>query len=163
MDRRRRPDEPRFLERGQAAMAMELEQQHLGLHRVQICDAHGALHRARIRSSRVGWADWLAPSGSFDLRHYRGKVYRMAIAQSKVTAQGQISVPVEVRKRLGIGPGSVLEWDEEGERIVVRKAGRFSSEDIHQALFAKRPPRARKLDELKEAVRRHMREKHARR
>ncbi|MGN6730352.1 MAG: AbrB/MazE/SpoVT family DNA-binding domain-containing protein, partial [Candidatus Binatia bacterium] len=36
----------------------------------------------------------------------------MALAQSKVTAQGQISVPAEVRRKLGIGPGSVLEWDE---------------------------------------------------
>ena len=49
-----------------------------------------------------------------------------------------------------------------GKKIVVRKAGRYSSEDIHQALFAKRPPKPRKLDELKEAVRQHIREKHAR-
>jgi AbrB family looped-hinge helix DNA binding protein len=34
----------------------------------------------------------------------------MPIAKSKVTAQGQISVPAEVRKKLGIGPGSTLEW-----------------------------------------------------
>jgi AbrB family looped-hinge helix DNA binding protein len=44
----------------------------------------------------------------------------MALAQSKVTAQGQISVPAEVRQKLGIGPGSVLEWDEEGDSVVVR-------------------------------------------
>ena len=50
----------------------------------------------------------------------------MAIAQSKVTAQGQISVPAEVRRKLGIGPGSVLEWDEEGDVVVVRKADRKS-------------------------------------
>ena len=87
----------------------------------------------------------------------------MALAQSKVTAQGQISVPVEVRKKLGLGPGSVLEWSEEGEKIVVRKAGRYSSEDIHRALFAKRTPKPRKLEELKEAAARHVREKHARR
>ncbi|MGE0799175.1 MAG: AbrB/MazE/SpoVT family DNA-binding domain-containing protein [Lautropia sp.] len=36
----------------------------------------------------------------------------MAIAQSKLTAQEQVSIPAEVRKRLGVGPGSVLEWDE---------------------------------------------------
>lgn len=86
----------------------------------------------------------------------------MAIAHSKLTAQGQISVPAEVRRKLGLGPGSVLEWNEEGDRIVVRKAGRYSSEDIHLALFAKRPPRARKLGELKDAIRRHVRAKHAR-
>jgi AbrB family looped-hinge helix DNA binding protein len=49
----------------------------------------------------------------------------MPIAQSKLTAQGQISVPSEVRKRLGIAPGSVLEWDEQGDQIVVRRAGRY--------------------------------------
>jgi antitoxin PrlF len=86
----------------------------------------------------------------------------MAIAHSKLTAQGQISVPAEVRRKLGLGPGSVLEWNEDGDRITVSKAGRFTSEDIHRALFAKRAPRKRKLEDLKEAVRRHMREKHAR-
>ena len=84
----------------------------------------------------------------------------MAPPQSKVTAQGQISVPAEIRRKLGIGPGSVLEWQEEGEKVVVRKAGRFSSEDIHRALFAK-PPKPRKLEDLKEGIRRHMRGKHA--
>jgi AbrB family looped-hinge helix DNA binding protein len=86
----------------------------------------------------------------------------MSLPQSKVTAQGQISVPAEIRRKLGIGPGSVLEWDEDGEKVVVRKAGRFSSEDVHQALFAK-APRPRKLKDLKDAIRRHVRGKHARR
>jgi len=86
----------------------------------------------------------------------------MGLPQSKVTAQGQISVPAEIRRKLGIGPGSVLEWDEEGERIVVRKAGRYSSEDIHRAVFEK-SPRRRALGELREAIRRHLRAKHARR
>ncbi len=85
----------------------------------------------------------------------------MALAQSKLTAQGQISVPAEVRRRLGLGPGSVLEWDEDGERIVVRKAGRYSSEEIHRELFA-RAPKPRGISELKEGIRRHMRKKHAR-
>ena len=86
----------------------------------------------------------------------------MAIALSKVTSQGQISVPVDVRRRLGIGPGSVLEWHEEGGRVVVRRAGRFSSEDIHQALFGARQPAARSADELKEGIRRYARKRYAR-
>jgi antitoxin PrlF len=86
----------------------------------------------------------------------------MSLPQSKVTAQGQISVPAEIRRKLGIGPGSVLEWDEEGDAVVVRKAGRYSFLDIHRALFAKRP-KARSDEELKQAIGRHMREKHARR
>lgn len=84
----------------------------------------------------------------------------MSIPQSKVTAQGQISVPAEIRRKLGIGPGSVLEWEEQGESIVVRRAGRYSSEDIHQAVFVA-PPKPRKLADLKDGIARHLRAKHA--
>jgi AbrB family looped-hinge helix DNA binding protein len=84
----------------------------------------------------------------------------MALAHSKLTAQGQISVPVKVRQRLGIGPGSVLEWDEEGDRVIVRKAGRYTSEDIHRAVFP-RPPRPRTLSELKDGIRRYVKKRHA--
>ena len=87
----------------------------------------------------------------------------MALAQSKVTAQGQISLPAEVRRKLGIGPGSVLEWDEEGDAVIVRKAGRYSSEDIHRAIFSKRIPTPRKLEEFDKGVRRYVKTKHARR
>ena len=86
----------------------------------------------------------------------------MPLAHSKVTAQGQISVPAEVRRKLGIGPGSVLEWDESGSQVVVRKAGRYSSEDVHHALFPQKPPIARTLRELKDGIRRHLRKRHAR-
>ena len=89
-------------------------------------------------------------------------MYPMALAHSKLTAQGQISVPAKVRQKLGVGPGSVLEWDEDGDRIVVRKAGRYSFADIHRAIFRKKP-RARSLDELKEGIRRYIRKRHARR
>lgn len=86
----------------------------------------------------------------------------MAIAHSKVTAQGQISVPVDVRRKLGIVPGSVLEWEEDGDKMVVRRAGRFSSEEIHLALFGARKPEARSVDELKEGIRRYVRKGYAR-
>ena len=84
----------------------------------------------------------------------------MALAHSKLTAQGQVSVPAKVRQRLGVGPGSVLEWNEEGDHVIVRKAGRYSSEDIHRALFAKAPPR-RSLDELKAGISQYMKKRHA--
>ena len=86
----------------------------------------------------------------------------MAIARSKVTAQGQTSVPVEVRRKLGIGPGSVLEWEEDGDKIVVRRAGRFSFEDIHRELFGARPPKTRTINELKEGMRHYARRRNAR-
>jgi antitoxin PrlF len=86
----------------------------------------------------------------------------MALAYSRVTAQGQISVPAIVRRKLGIGPGSVLEWDEDGENVVVKRSARFTSEDICQALFHGRAPKARTLDELKSGIRRHIRGRYAR-
>ncbi len=86
----------------------------------------------------------------------------MAIAYSRLTAQGQISVPKEVRRKLGIGPGAVLEWDEEGERIVVRRAGRYTSEDVHRALFEK-VPAPRTLAELEQGISRYVKTRHARR
>ena len=84
----------------------------------------------------------------------------MALAHSKLTAQGQISIPAKVRQRLGIGPGSVVEWDEEGDSVVVRKAGRYSSDDVHRALFA-RTPKARTVAEMKEGLRRYIKRRRA--
>ncbi len=86
----------------------------------------------------------------------------MALAQSKVTAQGQISVPAEVRRRLGIGPGSVLEWDEQDGQIVIRRAGRYTSADIRAALFPGESAKLAKLPDVKEGIRKHIRRRHAR-
>jgi len=87
----------------------------------------------------------------------------MTLARSKVTAQGQISVPAEVRRRLGIGPGSVLEWSDEDEKIVVRRSAQYTWEDAHRALFPEGAPRRRTLDELKNGIRKYVRERYARR
>jgi AbrB family looped-hinge helix DNA binding protein len=87
----------------------------------------------------------------------------MSLARSKLTAQGQISVPVEVRRKLGVGPGSVLEWDEAGETVVVRRVGRHTSEDIHRALFPDHAPKRRSLGEMKAGLAEHARARHARR
>ena len=85
----------------------------------------------------------------------------MAHVYSKITSQGQISVPAEVRRKLGAGPGSVLEWDTEGEAIVVRRAGRYTSEDIHRAVFPVEP-KSRSLTELKDGIRTYIKRHHAR-
>ena len=84
----------------------------------------------------------------------------MALAHSKLTAQGQISVPAKVRQKLGIGPGSVLEWDDDDGQVVVRKAGRFTSEEIHDRLFP-RPARPRTVAEMKNGIRRYIKKRHA--
>jgi antitoxin PrlF len=85
----------------------------------------------------------------------------MTIAQSKVTAQGQISVPAEIRKKLGLRPGSVLEWDEKGGEVVVRRAGRYTSAQVHEVLFGGSPAPKAKVD-VKEGIRKHLRRRYAR-
>jgi antitoxin PrlF len=86
----------------------------------------------------------------------------MAIAKSRITAQGQVSVPAEVRRRLGAGPGSVLEWDEADGAIVVRRKGKYSSLDIHQAVFPDGPPKRKSVAEMDRGIREFMRRRHAR-
>lgn len=86
----------------------------------------------------------------------------MALAKSKVTAQGQISVPAEIRRILGVGPGAVLEWNEENGQIVVRRVGQHSSGEIHAALFPG-GTKSRSTEELKEGIKKNIRARYARR
>ena len=86
----------------------------------------------------------------------------MAIARSKVTAQGQISVPADVRRRLGIGPGSLLEWDAEGDRGFIRRAGKYTTEDIRKRLFAGNTPPHKTVEQMDEGIGKYMRSRYAR-
>ena len=86
----------------------------------------------------------------------------MESIQSKVTAQGQISVPAEVRRQLGVGPGSVLVWEWRDGEFVVRRAGKSTSVDIHAALFGAGAPGKKPVD-TKEGIRKYIRRRHARR
>ena len=87
----------------------------------------------------------------------------MKLPQSRITAQGQISVPVEVRRRLALVPGSVLEWGAEENHITVRRVGSHSFEELHQTLFPQEPPICASLEDLKNGIRQHVRARHARR
>ena len=87
----------------------------------------------------------------------------MPIARSRLTSQGQVSVPAEIRRRLGLGPGSVIEWEETPDGIVIRRAGRYSFADMRAALFPSGPGRRRSLDELEDGIRARVRSRHARR
>jgi AbrB family looped-hinge helix DNA binding protein len=83
--------------------------------------------------------------------------------QSKVTKQNRVTLPIEIRRALGLSAGSVIEWERDGDAGVVRRVGGYSSEDIHRVLFANRPkPTPRTLEELKEGIATYIREKHAR-
>jgi antitoxin PrlF len=72
----------------------------------------------------------------------------MRIAESRVTSQGQISVPAEVRRRLGIGPGDTLVWDvSPGNQEVALRPKRGTLADV-QAILAGGPASRKSLEEL---------------
>lgn len=85
------------------------------------------------------------------------------MGRSKLNARGQISVPVEVRRRMGVSRGSVLEWHPEGQDIVVRRSGQYNWEDVHSAIFPDQPPKPRTLAELKKGIRQYVVERRAHR
>ncbi|MBY0563322.1 MAG: AbrB/MazE/SpoVT family DNA-binding domain-containing protein [Hyphomonadaceae bacterium] len=80
---------------------------------------------------------------------------------SRLTAQNQISVPAEVRKKLGLAPGSALEWEEKDGAMTVRRAGRYTFEDIHKAAFPNGPPKGPPVD-VKKAIEKYVRQRYAR-
>ena len=48
------------------------------------------------------------------------------MSTAKITSKGQITLPKEVRKRLGVGPGDEVEFAEENGRYVLTKKVRKS-------------------------------------
>ncbi len=82
--------------------------------------------------------------------------------ESKITSQGQVSIPARIRRKLGVAPGSTVEWCERGEEVVVRRASKYSSLDVHKAVFSS-PPARRSVEDLDEGIRSRMRRTHARR
>ena len=86
----------------------------------------------------------------------------MIQSQSKLTSQGQVSVPAAVRRRLGLAAGAMLEWVEEGGHIVVRRAAQHDSATVHAVLFPEGAPAKKSLAELKAGVARAIRARHAR-
>ena len=87
----------------------------------------------------------------------------MQKVQTKLTSQGQVSVPAAVRSFLHLMPGSVLVWSQEGDRIVVERATRHTTSDVHQALFEGAAPAspAKTLTELRQGIRRRTQRRHA--
>lgn len=88
----------------------------------------------------------------------------MRLAKSRLTSQGQISVPVEVRKRLGVAPGGAITWEElDNGDIVVRRGDKLSFEEVRARFAHLRGPRPVSVEEMKRAVAKHVSAKHVRR
>ena len=83
----------------------------------------------------------------------------MARIESKVTSRGRISIPAYIRHKLGLAPGSKVEWYERGDDVIVRRASKYASRDIHAVLFAT-PPSPRSTTDMGEGIRAHIRAKY---
>ncbi|MGH7746979.1 MAG: AbrB/MazE/SpoVT family DNA-binding domain-containing protein [Candidatus Dormibacteria bacterium] len=60
--------------------------------------------------------------------------------RTTVSEKGQVTIPKRLRDRLGIRPGEVLEFTEEGGRLVATKATRQDPVDaVYGILDLKRP------------------------
>lgn len=84
--------------------------------------------------------------------------------QTKLTSQGQVSVPAAIRHLLALTPGSSLVWTQEEGRVTVQRAVRHTTSDVHRALFADEEPgnEPKTLAELKQGIRQRMKIRHAR-
>ena len=82
--------------------------------------------------------------------------------QTRITSQGQVSVPAAIRRKLGVAPGSTLQWTLRGDEVVVKRRSAVTSLEMHKALFPDGPPKPISLKQMKEAIRQRMRDKYAR-
>ncbi|MEX1082085.1 MAG: AbrB/MazE/SpoVT family DNA-binding domain-containing protein [Halofilum sp. (in: g-proteobacteria)] len=53
----------------------------------------------------------------------------------RVTSKGQVTIPLEIRQRLGIGPSSEVEFVAEDDKVVLRRA---SAEGVRGNQLVKR-------------------------
>lgn len=90
--------------------------------------------------------------------------------QTKLTTQGQVSVPAAIRHLLALTPGSTLVWTEIAGKVMVERAVRHSTAEVHQALFADDASKAdqtlakqkpKTLTQLNQGIKQHMQQRHA--
>lgn len=59
----------------------------------------------------------------------------MESIDSRITSPGQVSIPARIRRKLGLTQGPKVEWCERGQEVILRRASKYSSLDIHEAVF----------------------------
>ena len=85
------------------------------------------------------------------------------VLETRITSQGQVSVPAAIRRKLGVEPGSTLQWTVRGDEVVVKRRAGSSFEDMHKILFPDGLPKPISTKQMKEAIANYAHEKHARR
>ncbi len=69
--------------------------------------------------------------------------------KTKVAARGQVTIPKALRERLGIRPGTILEFREEKGRLVAVKVEALNAVDKYYGKLG----RGRKTDDMMKALR----------
>jgi AbrB family looped-hinge helix DNA binding protein len=80
------------------------------------------------------------------------------VTSTRLSSKGQVIIPKAVRERHGWEPGAVLEVDDQGDAVVLRRASPFPSariEDVYGCLKHDGPPLT--IAAMDEAVRREAR------
>lgn len=49
---------------------------------------------------------------------------------NRITSKGQVTIPVEVRRAIGIQPGDAVDFVREGERFVLRRIANLEAEEL---------------------------------
>jgi len=82
------------------------------------------------------------------------------MADTTVSTKGQVVIPKEIRQRLGWGPGTSLEVEHQGDRVVLRQARRAPRTTIRELRGCLRydgPPKT--VEEMDEAIARGARDR----
>lgn len=56
----------------------------------------------------------------------------MSLAQSRITAEGQVSIPVSVMRQFGLAPGELITWNTLEGHLILEKAGQYSLVDVQR-------------------------------
>ena len=73
------------------------------------------------------------------------------MALAKITAKGQVTIPLAIRQRLGIGPGDEIEFQETDNGILVTKCVTASPFDKYVGYLKKK--RGQQPDRIVEEMR----------
>jgi antitoxin PrlF len=84
--------------------------------------------------------------------------------QTKLTSQGQVSVPAAIRHILALTPGASIVWTQDDGRVTVQRAVKHTTEDAHKALFGDEDTTLapKSLQDLKQSIAEYIKQKHAR-
>jgi bifunctional DNA-binding transcriptional regulator/antitoxin component of YhaV-PrlF toxin-antitoxin module len=74
----------------------------------------------------------------------------MNLGHTRITSQGQTSVPAQVRGRYGLGPGAEISWDEVDGMLVLRTVSHTLADCA--ALLPSPPARPISLAEMDAAI-----------